>query len=345
MAIVGARPQFIKHSAFVKAASGKLEVQTCYSGQHQSSEMSLDFLAEFNMPSPDYSLNLQSTSRAERSKEMEKGITEVLQRENPVWVLVYGDTDTTLAGARAAAALDIPLAHVEAGVRSFNADMPEEYNRIATDKLSALHFCPNEQAAENLSNEGHTTSIEVVGDIMKDVLLEAKNHVGPRPLSHNYIYASLHRPYNVDDQSRLSNILATLDWLPYKVVLSLHPRTAKRMQTFGLLPQAYPNILFLEPQSYHSNLSNVHHSHCVITDSGGLQKEAYWLQKKCITVRTETEWPETKKGGCNILVFKDLDQISSLLTLEDLHFDEQLYGDGKAGERMVERLLGLGVRD
>lgn len=316
------------------AAVGKLEVKTIHTGQHFDHDMSTDFLEEFHVAPADYTLDMVQDNRSLRMETMTKGIRAILQEEKPDYVVVYGDTDSTLAGAQAAAQCYVTVAHVEAGLRSFNDDMPEEYNRKETDKLSDLLFCPNESAAAQLNKEGISQGVHVVGDIMKDLLLRFVEHNSSSDSSSAYIYVSLHRPYNVDEPQRLEAILNTLDQLSYPIIFPLHPRTKARMNELKLTAK-FSNITFRSPLAYTDNLLLIRGARAIITDSGGLQKEAYWLKKQCITLRPETEWMETLVDGANVLVFDDLSRLEVELSKQPLYFDEGLYGDGRAGERMV----------
>ena len=336
LAIIGARPQFIKHSVFERAAKNKLDLITLHTGQHMDVSMNDVFFTELGMKAPDIQLSINTTDRSQRLEAMKNGIIEAISKSQPDIVLVYGDTDSTLAGALAAAATNTPLAHAEAGLRSYNSTMPEEYNRYTTDHLSQYLFCPSQKAVDNLAKEGITAGVHLVGDLMKDLVLSAA-HKDPT-IAIDFIYVSLHRPYNVDDAGRLTDILQNINALPHKIIFTLHPRTAKSMEEKGIDPTPYDNITFIPPQSYFDNLSYLKACTALITDSGGMQKEAYWLEKKCITLRSETEWPETLEGGGNMLVFNDLENIGRFVDKNEMQFDEYLYGDGKAGEKIVHVL-------
>lgn len=336
LAIIGARPQFIKHKAFLRAAVGRLQVTTLHTGQHYDSRMSTDF-----WDGAEYTLTLKATDGNQRLEEMIQGIREYIPSVTPDAILVYGDTDSTLAGARAASTSGIPLIHVEAGLRSQNPDMVEEVNRIETDRLSDILFCPSETAIENLANEGITHGVYLTGDLMKDLLLEALSEVKTRPsqIVQAYVYVSLHRPYNVDTSPRFKAILEALDQLEEKVIFTLHPRSKNKMADLDIRPESYTNIHFIPAQNYEANLSYMLYSKCIVTDSGGMQKEAYWLEKKCITLRSETEWPETLDKHCHALIFDDLSQLAAEIHKTPGQFDPQLYGDGNAGEKMVKILV------
>jgi UDP-GlcNAc3NAcA epimerase len=246
-----------------------------------------------------------------------------------------------LAGALVAAKLHIPVAHIEAGVRSYNKKMPEEINRILTDHVSTYYFIPTEDAKQNLSKEGITENIFNFGDIMKDVLdyvvgnnFLTKNDINSQP----YYYATIHRPYNTDDKEKLEKLLNTLNNLDLKVVFAIHPRTEGKMENYGFLKEDYSNIIFINPQAYITNLCYIKHSEAVITDSGGIQKEAYWLKTRCITIRSETEWTETLQHGWNQLCFDNLESLNMYLH-NPLGTYVPLYSEGNTGQKIIQLLV------
>lgn len=341
--IIGARPQFIKHAALQSILRSNFNEVCIHTGQHYDTQMSEVFFDKMNLFPPDYSLNAGSASHGRQTSLMLEGIESILLEIHPKCVLVYGDTNSTLAGTLAAVKLQIPVAHVEAGLRSFNRAMPEEINRIVTDTLSTLLFCSSETAAKQLSNEGITNGVHVVGDVMRDVLTRLSSDVQPLPgIPSSYYYLTLHRPYNTDNEERLRNILNQVNALPHPVYFSCHPRTRVRMEQMGLMADNFQNIVFLAPQGYLENLALLRFASRVITDSGGLQKEAYWLKKPCVTLRSETEWVETLEGGWNQLLFEDLTAMPEALVLEPaLPYHEDLYGDGNAADRIVAHLSEL----
>jgi UDP-GlcNAc3NAcA epimerase len=249
-------------------------------------------------------------------------------------VLVYGDTNSTLAGALAAAKLNIPIVHIEAGLRSFNREMPEEVNRVLTDHLSKLLFAPTSSAIANLANEGIKEGVYRVGDVMCDSLNLMKPFL-EKKLNESYYFVTLHRPYNTDEKDRLVYILGILNALSKKVVFPIHPRTQNNLKKWMIDLDTFDNILFIPPVGYEACLSYQTYSDYIITDSGGIQKEAYMLKKPCITIRKETEWVETLEGGCNMLVFEDLEQIRSILENDEVKAFKDLYGDGHAAEAIV----------
>lgn len=340
LAVIGARPQFIKHFPFEKACEGKLNLKTIHTGQHFDENMSKVFFDQLGMKQPDFLLANGGGSHGHQTGKMMMDIEAIVLDERPDAVLVYGDTNSTLAGALVAAKLQIPVAHIEAGLRSYNREMPEEINRVLTDHLSQWLFTPGEQAAQNLEKEGITEGVFQIGDVMKDMVLYVqKNDLFLRPdLEERYVYVTLHRPYNVDQKDRLLTLLQSLNRMSQKIVFSIHPRTRSNASKFGIDLAAYQNILFIEPQPYFQNLGYIYYADALITDSGGMQKEAYWLKKKCITIRKETEWSETLKGGANALVFENLEIMGELLDDKPAHWDDQMYGNGNACEQIVEIL-------
>ena len=339
--IIGARPQFIKHFPFEKACEGRLELKTIHTGQHYDVNMSEIFFDQLGMKKPDYILNTGSGNHGAQTASMIVEIEKILMLEKPDGIVVYGDTNSTLAGSLVASKLHIPIFHIEAGLRSFNKKMPEEVNRILTDHVSDLLFIPSDASKANLEKEGIFEGVHVIGDIMKDLVKYVwdKKLIGNQPSSEPYYYVTLHRPYNTDDKERLKYILESLNNLSCKAIMALHPRTKKLMETYGLSPELFSNIDFIEPQSYFDNLTYLSYCNGLITDSGGMQKEAYWLNKKCITIRTETEWIETVNLGGNILIFDDLCEIQKLIDSIGNNWDENLYGDGNAALKIVEKII------
>ncbi|MFD0939110.1 non-hydrolyzing UDP-N-acetylglucosamine 2-epimerase [Pedobacter boryungensis] len=340
--IIGARPQFIKHFPFEKACEGRLELKTIHTGQHYDANMSEIFFDQLGMKKPDYTLSTGSGNHGEQTASMMVEIEKIVLLEQPNGIVVYGDTNSTLAGALVASKLHIPIFHIEAGLRSFNKKMPEEVNRILTDHISDLLFTPSEAAKLNLTNEGITKGVYVIGDIMKDLIkyVKEKDLIGVRPIQESYYYVTLHRPYNTDDRERLKYILENLNDLSSKVIMALHPRTKNLMEKYSIDLNQFSNISFIEPQSYFHNLTYLTFSDGLITDSGGMQKEAYWLNKNCITIRTETEWIETVTLGGNVLVFDDLTLIQNAIDKSIENWDSNLYGDGNAATQIVNKIVG-----
>jgi len=333
--VVGARPQFIKHFPLEIELKKYYHVVSIHTGQHFDDKMSQIFFDELNISKPDYQLNLTKSSHAGQTGEMLLHIEEILLKENPSAILVYGDTNSTLAGALAASKIHVPVIHVEAGLRSYNKSMPEEVNRIMTDHVSKLLFCSSNIGITNLMSEGISKGVFECGDLMKDALMILKNKLN-KMVNEEYIYATFHRPYNTDDFSRITSVLNNLNNLSKRVIFPVHPRTRKVLESNDLNLQSFGNITFIEPVGYIDSLSYQKFSECVITDSGGIQKEAYWLKRKCITVRSETEWVETIEGDWNQLVFEDLSLIKDAYQKspsEEL-YNSNLYGTGDAASQI-----------
>jgi len=316
VAIIGARPQFIKHFPFELACKGRVELITIHTGQHYDENMSEVFFNQLNMTLPDFTLHVGSGAHGLQTGKMMIEIEEILQNIEPDGVVVYGDTNSTLAGALVASKMHIPIFHIEAGLRSFNRRMPEEINRVLTDHISSLLFVPSTIAEQNLINEGVVKGIHEVGDIMKDLVqyvIENKLIESENINQKEYYYTTIHRPYNTDEKDRLTSVLETLNKLDKNVVFSLHPRTKNLAAKYDIDLEYFKNIEFIEPQSYFSNLGYLKNATALITDSGGMQKEAFWLKKKCVTIRKETEWSETLYEDSNVLVFDDLSRIQKEL--------------------------------
>jgi len=338
IAVIGARPQFIKHFPIEQASKDKLELITIHTGQHYDKNMSQVFFDQLRMKKPDYMLSLGGGSHGEQTGKMLIEIEKILLEEKPEAVLVYGDTNSTLAGSLAASKLNLKVIHIEAGLRSYNRLMPEEINRILTDQISSLLLVPNDHALQNLEKENVNNNVFIVGDVMKDMVRIAKTRIGEgrnKNLQEPYYYATLHRPYNVDKKERLQYILDSISELANKVIFAAHPRTLKMIEAFELNLNK-SKIEIISPQGYFENLIYLSNAKALITDSGGMQKEAYWLQKKCITIRSETEWTETTHDGANILLFNDLTDIKNHIDSPIMNWNEDLYGDGRSAEKIVE---------
>jgi UDP-N-acetylglucosamine 2-epimerase len=379
--IVGARPQFIKAATVSRATQGfnkkgsssirraskrRIKEILVHTGQHYDYLMDEVFFEELELPKPDYHLGVGSGSHGRQTGMMLERIEGVLQKEKPELVMVYGDTNSTLAGALAAAKLNIPVAHVEAGLRSFNRAMPEEINRLLTDHLSTFLFCPTQQAVRNLLKEGIKDGGEKVvkkaGDVMYDSILYyselAKKrltilkdlglitpnsvraiHELPLPQTPNYYLATLHRAENTDNPQRLKSILKALNEIGKNtpVILPLHPRTKKMMNTYHLLPEA-KWIKLIDPVSYLDMLTLEKNAKAILTDSGGVQKEAYWFKVPCFTLREETEWVETVESGWNILVGTETERIVEEVSRKKKGEppQKQTFGDGRASEKIVQ---------
>jgi len=383
--VVGARPQFIKAAAVSRAIQAfnqrrrsfgrprskkRIQEVLVHTGQHYDYLMDRVFFEELALPKPDYHLGVRSGSHARQTAMMLERIETVLKKERAEVVLVYGDTNSTLAGALAAVKLNIPVAHVEAGLRSYNRTMPEEINRLLTDHLSTFLFCPTHQAVRNLLEEGikdgKTKVVKKVGDVMYDSILyyselaEKKSSIledldlltfkgSPRPQSAiripHYYLATLHRAENTDNPKRLKSILKALNKIgkDVPVVLPLHPRTKKMMKTFHFFPETQ-GIKLIDPVSYLDMLTLEKNAKAILTDSGGVQKEAYWFGVPCFTLRDETEWMETIQSGWNILVGSEMktivDEVRRRKGRKSPLKKRGLFGDGKASEKIVQIIVG-----
>lgn len=309
---------------------------TIHTGQHYDENMSAVFFDELKMPKPDFLFDIGgSKPQGEQTGIMMTEIEKVCTLEKPDALLVYGDTNSTLAGALVAAKMHIPQIHIEAGLRSFNREMPEEINRIVADEFAHLLFCPTDNAIENLKKEGITHNrIFRCGDVMCDMV----KMMEPRamaPVNHPYYFVTIHRPYNTDEPERMQAILQTLNGLDKIVIFSIHPRTVARLAQFGILQSDFKNIIFIAPTGYVESVSYQKFSDCVITDSGGIQKEAYILGKKCITLRSETEWTETLHNGWNTLVFDDVTEIEKVLAQPCGEYIDDIYGNGHAAAEIT----------
>lgn len=336
ISVIGARPQFIKHAPVSVALKKKFQSLSIHTGQHYDENMSRVFFDELKIDRPGYMLNIGSASHhGAQTAVMLTQVEEILLKEKPDAVLLYGDTNSTIAGSLAASKLQIPVIHIEAGLRSFNREMPEEINRVVTDHLSTLLFSPTAAGVENLKKEGIEKGVYLTGDVMCDALEMMKPFLEKKS-EDPYYFVTIHRPYNTDEKERMEKILSVLNGLDKPVIFPIHPRTKNHLQKWGTAISAYPNIQFIDPVGYRDSLSYQAYSDCVITDSGGIQKEAYMLRKRCITVRKETEWIETLEGGCNTLVFEDLEHIKQLLQHQQPLTFKNLYGDGHAAEEIVE---------
>ena len=340
--MVGNRPQFIKSAPLSLALRDRgIEEATVHTGQHYDRELSEIFFQELGLPEPRHRLDLRTADPA----QMEPAIAEAARDEEPDWVLVYGDTNSTLAGARAAAELGLPLAHVEAGLRSGDLSMPEEHNRIETDRLAQLLLCPDRRSRETLEAEGVAGRIEVVGDVMYDASLLfaplACERYEPPHAPRAYVVATIHREANVA-QPRLGRIVDGLNRLEEPVVFPAHPRTRDAIGRDGI--RLAPHVELVEPLGYLRMTAVVADARVVVTDSGGLQKEAYWLGVPCVTVRPSTEWIDTVETGANVLVDDDPDRLAAAVADARMPAGRpQLYGDGAAADR-IAALLGTLAR-
>jgi len=347
LTVVGARPQFIKAFPVSEALRESHEEVLVHTGQHYDEGLSDVFFDELAIPEPDHHLGVGSASHATQTAEMMTGIESLIAEESPDVVLVYGDTNSTLACAIVAAKEDVTLAHVEAGLRSRNWSMPEEVNRVLTDHSSDLLFATSEDAARNLRAEGITEGVHVTGDVMQDAILNARDRAaehsampGELDLSDGeYVLATVHRAGNTDDPDRLDAIMSGLAASPRPVVFPAHPRTVAALEEHGLWGRYADELRFIEPVGYLDFVRLIDGAERVATDSGGVQKEAFYLDTPCVTLRDETEWTETVEAGWNVLVGADEPAIREALseTFEPAS-NPPLYGDGTAAET-IRRVL------
>jgi UDP-GlcNAc3NAcA epimerase len=346
LTVVGNRPQFVKAAAVSQRLRAVATEVLVHTGQHYDSALSRVFFDELELPRPEHLLSLGGGSNTAQTARMLAALEPLLHTEVPDVVLVYGDTNSTLAGALAGAQAGVPVAHVEAGMRSYDRTMPEELNRVLTDHASALLLCSSEAAAAVLRDEHVVGEVAVVGDVMVDVFsllapradAGALERLGVR--RGEYLLATAHRAGNVDDPARLRALVDVLTGMPLPVVLPLHPRTRERLTAAGLL-DALDGVIVAPPLGYLEFTALLLGARAVLTDSGGVQKEAYLAGVPCVTLRSTTEWRETVDAGWNVLV--DLDADAARRALERPLPSERppLYGDGRAGERVVEALVRM----
>ncbi len=348
--IVGARPQFIKAAPVSKAlrAAGHQEILV-HTGQHYDYGMSQVFFEELNISKPDINLRVGSGTHGWQTSQMLMRIEEMLLAEKTDWVLVYGDTNSTLAGALAACKLRLPLAHVEAGLRSFNREMPEEHNRVLTDHCSDALFCPTQTAVDNLTREGITQGVQLVGDTMYDAVLQFSEIAQQRSTilqelaltPKHYLLATVHRPYNTDVPENLRNILIAFLEIGEPIVFPVHPRTQRRIGTPNVEMLKRSNVHLIEPVGYLDMLMLEQNARLILTDSGGMQKEAYFFGVPCVTLRPETEWVETVQTGWNILVGAGSTEIVKVIDGRQWpqSTPPAVFGDGRASDYIVAQLV------
>lgn len=352
LTVIGARPQFVKAGALSRAfqKTDRIEEVIVHTGQHFDENMSEVFFEEMNIPKPKYNLQINSLDHGAMTGRMLEGIEEILKIEKPDLLLVYGDTNSTLAGALAAKKLHVKVAHVEAGLRSFNMEMPEEVNRILTDRISDYLFCPTDTAIKNLEHEGYgNIACDVVksGDVMQDAayfyaeISNQKSTIIAELGLEKFCLATLHRAENTNDPEKLKEIVRALNQIHTEkipVVLPLHPRTKAKLKTFGLELK----VNTIDPVGYFDMIELIKQCDLVITDSGGLQKEAFFFKKHCITMREQTEWVELISEGVNVLVGSDqtkiIDAVEKMLGQKS-DFDKDLYGNGRACENIINHIL------
>jgi UDP-GlcNAc3NAcA epimerase len=343
--VVGARPQFIKAAVISRTlkeeSSDSVKEIIVHTGQHYDKNMSDVFFHEMEIPQPDYNLNVGSGTHGKMTGRMLEGIETLLLDEKPDMLLVYGDTNSTIAGALAASKLHIPVAHIEAGLRSFNMKMPEEQNRILTDHISSQLFCPTDTAVENLKNEGISEGVFRTGDVMLDASLfyRKKNKASIQINTDKFILMTLHRAENTDDPQRLKSIISAINQLDgYDIILPLHPRTKKIIAQSG--EKIASHIRVIEPVGFFDMLYLEERCQFILTDSGGVQKEAFFFKKPCITLRDQTEWVETIDTGWNVLVGAEKNKIINAVESVSIPRDwPDLYGDGNSGRVISKELI------
>jgi UDP-N-acetylglucosamine 2-epimerase (non-hydrolysing)/UDP-GlcNAc3NAcA epimerase len=350
--VIGNRPQFVKAAAVSGPLRAEHEELLVHTGQHYDDELSTIFVAELDVPAPEVELGLGGGTNTEQTARMLAALGDLLREQAPDAVLVYGDTNSTLAGALAAAQARIPVAHVEAGMRSFDRAMPEELNRVLTDHAADLLLVPSRNAADNLAREGVAGEVEIVGDVMVDVaeMLAPRARADDGPLqaagvrAGEYVLVTAHRAGNVDDRGRLALLVELLLSLELPVVLPLHPRTRARLEAAGLLDRLAEDAIVLPPLGPLAFTALLTRARAVLTDSGGVQKEAYLAGVPCVTLRDSTEWVETVQAGWNVLVDLDAGAARAALGRTMPAERPQLYGDGRAAQRVVSAMTRLGTR-
>lgn len=353
--VVGVRPQFVKASVVSKELRKNNEECLIHTGQHYDYEMNKIFFEELGIPEPDYYLDVGSGLHGYQTGEMLRKLEEVLKIEKPDLVLTYGDTNSTLAGALAAAKLGIKNAHVESGLRSFDRSMPEEINRILTDHCSDILFCPTQNAVDNLGGEGITKNVHLTGDVMVDSLLFNKEIAETKSSilsdlnlkKKDYLVATIHRASNTDNIENLRNIIETFQELNENIIFPVHPRTEKLLKSHGLYDSLSSSVKLIKPLGFLDFIKLINHAKMILTDSGGVQKEAYILKVPCVTLRENTEWIETIKDGWNVLVGSNKDKIIEAVNefKPSVQEHQNRFGDGNASNKIAEIINTLSVNE
>lgn len=330
VSVFGTRPQYIKHAVLLNAFKNK--ITSIDTSQHYDNTLSGDIIKDLKLPTPQV-LSVVFKNGNDRITAIKKKLIIEFKKINTKVVIVYGDTDSTMAAALAAKKCNCILVHIEAGERSYNIEMPEEINRIETDKLANILFCVSKKSVENLKKEKINTDVFFVGDLMKDILLKTTKKLGTPLVDYPYYFATIHRNYTQNNKTKLEEILAALNNLTHKVIFSLHPSTQKKIDEFKINLVKFKNIHFIAAPPYTASIQYQKFSAAIITDSGGMQKEAYWLKKKCITIRKETEWADTLLHNWNTLVYDNLKTaIPAALSIKPIKHNKKLYGDGNASK-------------
>lgn len=349
--VVGVRPQFVKASVVSRELRKNNEECLIHTGQHYDYEMNKIFFEELCIPEPDYYLGVGSGSHGQQTGEMLRKLEEVFLLEKPDLVLTYGDTNSTLAGALAASKLGIKNAHVESGLRSFDKSMPEEINRILTDHCSNILFCPTQNAVDNLREEKITENVYLTGDVMVDSLLFNKevaetqssilNNLNLK--SKDYLVATIHRANNTDNIEHLRNIIEAFQELNENIIFPVHPRTEKLLKNYGLYDSLRSSVTLIKPLGFLDFIKLMNHAKMILTDSGGVQKEAYILKVPCVTLRENTEWTETIKDGWNVLVGSNKDRILEVVNefVPSVQGHRNRFGDGSASNKIAATINAL----
>jgi UDP-GlcNAc3NAcA epimerase len=360
--ILGARPQFIKSAPVSRAIQdhnlknpdNQVNEIIVHTGQHYDDNMSAIFFEELNIPKPNVNLGVGSGSHGWQTAQMLIRIEEILIEQKPNWVMVYGDTNSTLAGALAAVKLNIPVAHVESGLRSFNREMPEEHNRVIVDHCSDMLFCPTQTAVDNLSKERISQDVYLVGDTMYDAVLQFSEiaqmrstileNLGIKPKE--YLLATVHRPHNTDIPENLKSILSAFLEINEPIIFPVHPRTRQKLQelsTYNLISSSthrLKNLKLIPPVGYLDMQMLMQNAKAILTDSGGIQKEAYFFGVPCITMRTETEWVETVRAGLNVVVGSEREKIINAIRSIKVNYPHlKIYGNGDAAKKIIQCMI------
>ena len=353
--VVGVRPQFVKASVVSKELRKNNEECLIHTGQHYNYEMNKIFFEELGIPEPNYYLGVGSGLHGYQTGEMLRKLEEVLKIEKPDLVLTYGDTNSTLAGALAAAKLGIKNAHIESGLRSFDRSMPEEINRILTDHCSDILFCPTQNAVDNLGGEGITKNVYLTGDVMVDSLLFNKEIAETKSSilsdlnlkKKDYLVATIHRASNTDNIENLRNIIEAFQELNENIVFPVHPRTEKLLKSHGLYDSLSSSVKLIKPLGFLDFIKLMNHAKMILTDSGGVQKEAYILKVPCVTLRENTEWIETIKDGWNVLVGSNKDKIIEAVNtfMPSIQEHQSRFGNGSASNRIAAIINALPVNE
>lgn len=349
LSIIGARPQFIKEAVIQNEINKQEDIQeiVVHTGQHYDSNMSGIFFEVLNMRKPEYNLGIKASRHGEMTGKMLIELEDIMLQEKPDIVLLYGDTNSTLAGAIAASKLKIKIAHVEAGLRQEPKDMPEEINRVLTDRISSYLFAPSNLGVENLKKEGIINNVYFTGDVMYDIFLKMKPKFDYSIIDElglekeNYIVMTMHRDFNVDIPEKLEKILRDVNRISKekKVVFPIHPRTKKRIQEFGL-ENLTKDIMIIEPLDYLKLMALTENCFKVITDSGGYQKEAYFAEKQAVIIMSDTSWRELTDAGLNILTEED-EIYDNIINAKEVNYIKDIYGSGKASEQIISILKNL----